>query len=95
MMTKYLIVDYEKMGEALNVKTQYLADNIPNSSIDVISWCSLPFDSVKNNEFRNEVSDIFYKACAYVHPSKKQIDEQLTNYEKGTYIGFETVKMIH
>jgi len=94
MMTKYLTVDYEKMGESITVKTQYLADNIPRSSIDVIDRCSLPFTATKNEELRGEVTDLFKKACAYVHPSKKQVDEQLKNYDKGAYIGFETVKMI-
>lgn len=94
MMTKYLTVDYDQMGKSITIKTQYLADHIPNSSIDVIDRCSLPFSISQNKELRDEVTDLFKKACAYVHPSKKQIDEQLKNYDEGLYIGFETVKMI-
>jgi len=94
MMTKYIIVDYEKMGESLATKTQYLKDSIPNSSIDVIDQYSPPLQGTKNAEFKAEVKDFFYKACDYVHPSKKQIDEQIKNYEKGNTIGFESSKML-
>lgn len=94
MMTKYVIVDYEKMGESLSVKTTYLKEEIPNSSIEVINQYAPPLSSVKNDEFKAEVKDFFYKACAYVHPSKKQIDEQIKNYESGNDIGYESAKML-
>jgi hypothetical protein len=94
MTTKYLIVDQEKMGQPLSVKTQYLADNIPNSSIEVIDRLSTPFDATLDKQFKDEVKDLFYKACAYVHPSKRQIEEQIDNYSKGVHIGFETAKML-
>jgi hypothetical protein len=94
MITKYVIVDYEKMGEKLEVKTQYLKDEIPNSSIEIINKYSTPFAEPVASTFRSEVKDFFYKACAYVHPSKKQIDEQLSNFERGNTIGFESAKMI-
>ncbi len=94
MTVKYLLVDQVKSGAGINEKTQYLTDNIPNSSIEVVDRLSLPFDAGKNQEFMNEVKDIFYKSCAYVHPSKKQIEEQLANYSKGNTIGFETAKSL-
>jgi len=94
MTVKYLVVDQEKMGEQLSVKTQHLADNIPNSSIEVIDRLSTPFDTITDKQFKDEVKDMFYKACAYVHPSKRQIDEQVDNYSKGIHIGFETAKTL-
>jgi hypothetical protein len=94
MTTKYLIVDQEKMGQNLSVKTQYLADEIPNSSIEVIDRLSTPFDSTLDKQYKDEVKDFFYKACAYVHPSKRQIEEQIDNYTKGLHIGFETARML-
>lgn len=94
MMTKYVIVDYAKMGKSLTTKIQYLKDSIPNSSIDIIDEYTSPLSGIKNDEFKAEVKDFFYKACAYVHPSKKQLDEQVKNYKKGTTIGFESAKMI-
>lgn len=94
MMAKYVIVDYAKMGKSLIVKTEYLRSDIPNSSIEIIDRYNPPFSDKLNQEFRNEIKDFFYKACAYVHPSKRQIDEQINNYENGNTIGFESAKML-
>jgi hypothetical protein len=94
MMTKYVIVDYSKMGENLTIKTTYLKENIPNSSIEIIDQYITPLSATKNDEFKAEVKDFFYKACAYVHPSKKQIDEQIKNYENGNHTGYESTKML-
>lgn len=94
MTVKYLVVDQEKMGKQLSEKTQHLANNIPSSSIEVIDRLSTPFETTIDKQFKDEVKDMFYKACAYVHPSKRQIDEQVDNYSKGIHIGFETAKML-
>lgn len=94
MVTKYVIVDYAKMGQNLAAKTKYLEEEIPNSSIEVVVEYSTPFAEPVASSFRNEVKDFFYKACAYVHPSKKQLEEQLNNFEKGNTIGFESAKML-
>lgn len=94
MITKYLIVDQKKVGEGIKIKTQYLANNIPNSSIDIIDLLSTPFNASIEHEFKTEIKDIFYNACAYVHPSNLQIDIQIENYNKGINIGFETAKML-
>lgn len=94
MTTKYLVVDQEKMGTPLAEKTAYLQSNIPNSSIEVVDRITTPFDPAIDEQFKNEVKDIFYKACAYVHPSKKQLEEQLARNSSGATIGFETAKML-
>lgn len=94
MITKYVIVDYAKIGESFQVKSDYLNDEIPNSSIEVIDNYQTPFSSDLKNEFKNEVKDFFYKSCSYVHPSKRQIDEQIRNYEMGNTIGFESAQML-
>lgn len=93
MITKYVIVDYAKMGESFGIKTQYLQDEIPNSSIEIVMDYSTPFSSPTKEQFQSEVKDFFRKACAYVHPSKRQIDEQVANYQRGNTIGFESAKM--
>jgi len=93
MITKYVIVDYAKMGESFEIKTQYLKDEIPNSSIEIVMDYSTPFSSATKEQFQSEVKDFFRKACAYVHPSKRQIDEQVANYQRGNTIGFESAKM--
>lgn len=93
MTTKYVLVDYAKMGENFQVKTEYLRDEVPNSSIEVIDDYATPFSGDLKNEFKSEVKDFFYKSCAYVYPSKRQFDEQIKNYERGNFIGFESAKM--
>lgn len=93
MTLKYLIVDQEQQGKTLREKTQYLNDEVPNSSIDVTERVYLPFEAGVNQEFIGDVKDVFYKACAFVHPSQQQIEEQIRNYERRSYIGFETPKM--
>jgi hypothetical protein len=94
MITKYVIVDYAKMRDSFEIKTRYLKENIPNSSIEIVTEYSTPFSTPIKENFQNEIKDFFYKACAYVHPSKKQIDEQINNYRKGHSIGFESAKML-
>lgn len=93
MITKYVVVDYAKMGDTFETKTDYLKNEIPNSSIDIVNDYSTPFSTSFNEDFQSEIKDFFFKACAYVHPSKKQIDEQINNYKKGNTIGFESAKM--
>jgi hypothetical protein len=94
MITKYVLVDYAKMGESFQVKIDYLKDEVPNSSIEVIEDYQTPFSGDLKKAFKNEVKDFFYKSCAYVHPSKRQIDEQMRNFENGNTIGFESAKML-
>lgn len=43
------------MGEKLTIKTQYLKDSIPNSSIDIIDQYTPPLSVEKNDEFKTEV----------------------------------------
>lgn len=93
MITKYVIVDYAKMDESFEIKTQFLKNKIPNSSIEIVMKYSTPFSSPIKEQFQNEIKDFFRKSCAYVHPSKRQIDEQVTNYQRGNTIGFESAKM--
>jgi hypothetical protein len=92
MLVKYLIVDQELSGKALKEKTEYLSTNIPNASIDVIERMGTYFDKSNDLEFKSEITDFFYKSCAYVHPSQRQIEEQISKYDKGFSIGFESAK---
>lgn len=93
MITKYVIADFDNMGQKLEIKLKYLHENIPNSSIEIIENYQTPFQLQLATIFKNEVKDFFYKSCAYVHPSKKQFDEQMSNYSSGNSIGFESAKM--
>ncbi len=93
-VVKYLVVDQEQIGKALTDKMAYLGTAIPNSSIEVVDRMTTPFNPATDQEFKNEIKDLFYKACAYVHPSQRQIEEQIANYDKGNHLGFETTKML-
>ena len=92
MSVKYLVVDQELMGKTITEKTSYLSSNIPNSSIEVIERAKTYFEPATELSLKNEITDFFYKSCAYVHPSQRQIGEQLDKYKKGLHIGFESAK---
>ncbi|MHB9152956.1 MAG: hypothetical protein ACYC2S_09885 [Spirochaetales bacterium] len=94
LSVKSVGVDYLMMGKSIEEKTTFLETSVPNSSIEFIDNYSLPFDESGNDQFRSEIKDFFYKACAYVHPSGKQFKERLERVKKGTYIGFDTAKML-
>lgn len=94
MSTKYLVIDQEMMGKTIKEKTHYLRTRIPNSSIDVTERLLTYFDSELDKQFKDEIRDFYYKACAYVHPSQKQIEEQLRNYDNGFMLGFESAKSL-
>jgi len=94
LVTKYVIIDYALMGRSLADKRRYLLDQIPNSSIEVVDRYATPFPPAGQAGFRNEVKDFFYKACAYVHPSKKQLDEQIRNRSSGNTMGYESTAML-
>lgn len=94
MVVKYLVVDQEKPKDKIGVKIQYLASDIPNSSIEVVDRMCTAFNADLDKQMKDEIKDLFYKSCAYVHPSPKQINEQLSNYSKGIHVGFETAKML-
>ena len=94
LVIKAVITDFNMMGKSLDEKLDYLYKVIPNSSIDIIDDFTLPFTKTLNTKYKAEVKDIFYKSCAYVHPSKKQFSERLKNSKLGNYIGFDTAKML-
>lgn len=95
MMTKYVVVDWDLMTKKckLEDKVKYLA-TLPNSSISVIEKVTPPLPTQVVKEFQDEVTDFFYKACAFVHPSKEQLEQQLTAYGRGNTIGFESTEML-
>ncbi len=94
LTTKNVIVDYRLMGKNLSSKIDYLHSDIASSSIEAIETFVPPFDNKINAEFIAEVKDFFRKACAYIHPSRKQFKDRIANYEKGNTIGFEPAKML-
>lgn len=76
MMTKYVIVDYVKMGKSFNIKTNYLKENIPNSSIEIIDQYTPPLSADKNEEFKAEVKDFFIKRVVmFIHQKNKLMNK--------------------
>jgi len=93
---KYLYVDQHAEGieflAKLKERLAFLETNV-NSSIDVREELKLaalhPADA---KQFVDELYDIYRDCCAYVHVSRRQIEERLNMVEKGRFLGFETAE---
>jgi hypothetical protein len=93
---KYLYVDQQTEGgktiPKLTKRLDFLDANV-NSSIDVREQLKLnalhPSDA---KQFIDELYDIYRDCCAYVHVSRRQIEERLKLIEKGRSYGFETAE---
>jgi hypothetical protein len=93
---KYLYVDQHAKGmeslAKLPERLAFLETNV-NSSIDVreeLKLAALHPDDAK--QFVDELYDIYRDCCAYVHVSRRQIEERLDMVEKGRSLGFETAE---
>lgn len=88
---KNLYVDQQLPNAMLQDRVTFLHDKVDRSSISMAGQIQLGgFDANKAKEFTDELADLYYKACAYIHPSKRQIEEQLALAEDGRAYGFET-----
>ncbi|MBE9155984.1 hypothetical protein IQ265_03930 [Nodosilinea sp. LEGE 06152] len=93
---KYLYVDQHTEGieslAKLSERLTFLETNV-NSSIDVreeLKLSALHPDDAK--QFIDEIYDIYRDCCAYVHLSRRQIEERLDMVKRGRSLGFETAK---
>lgn len=93
-IVKYYKADMTVQEGSLRDKIIFLRNEIPNSSIDIVSDINIGGLAGLASNFKNEIKDTFIKSCAYVHPSESQIKERLSNYEKGNTIGFESITQI-
>ena len=88
---KQLFVDQQKPGESFEDRLQFLHDEVDRSSISMVEQLQLSaFDEVGAKEFYDELTDLYYKQCAFIHPSRRQIEEMVTRAEAGKPLGFET-----
>lgn len=94
LILKALYVDQVKGKAPLTEKIAFLHTDVHRSSIDLVDQINLPFQQTEKKEFLNDLSLYYSNICEYVHPSKKQIDEQVLNYERDNTIGFESTKML-
>ncbi len=93
---KYLYVDQHAKGmespAKLMERLAFLETNV-NSVIDVredLKLAALHSDDAK--QFVDELYDIYRDCCAYVHVSRRQIEERLDMADKGRLIGFVTAE---
>jgi hypothetical protein len=88
---KQLYVDQQNPKGSLDDKLAFLQNEVDRSSINMIGDLKLEaFNGPTKKEFYDEVTDFYYKSCAYVHPSRRQIDEMVNLAETGKAMGFET-----
>jgi hypothetical protein len=91
---KYLFVDQQtesgKPLAKLDERLDYLQANV-DSSIDVREQLKLHLFHLDDaKQFVDELYDAYRECCAYVHVSRRQIEERLKLAEAGRSLGFET-----
>jgi hypothetical protein len=91
---KYLFVDQQtesgKPLTKLDERLDYLQANV-DSSVDVRLQLKLHlFHPDDAKQFVAELYDAYRECCAYVHVSRRQIEERLQLAEAGRSLGFET-----
>jgi hypothetical protein len=90
---KNLFVDQQKPAESIEKRLEFLLKEVDNSSISMADQLALgAFDPPTKKLFIDEMNDVYYKMCAYVHPSSRQIEEQIVLAEAGKAYGFETAE---
>lgn len=94
---KYLYVDQQtKNGRSIAKLTErldFLDEKVPSSSIEIRKELNLHgFHPDDAKQFIDEINDIYRDCCAYVHVSRRQIEERLKLHEQGQSFGFESAK---
>lgn len=92
---KNLYVDQEMNKQrplpTLEERLDYLHNHVDRSSIDMREHLALgAFDAATSKQFIDELNDVYRECCAYVHVSRRQIEERLELAELGRGFGFET-----
>ncbi|NOT06487.1 MAG: hypothetical protein HOP27_17990 [Anaerolineales bacterium] len=89
---KNLFVDQKAPTRNFEEKVMFLHEQVPRSSISVVDDLYMPFDDELKTTFIADIKGIYSRACAYVHPSKIQVDERVSLASIDVYIGFERPK---
>lgn len=94
---KNLYVDQQMQGRkplpSLAERLDFLHVHVDRSSIDMREHLQLAaFDAPTQKQFIDELNDVYRDCCAYVHPSRRQIEERLDLAEQGRSSGFETAE---
>lgn len=78
---------------SLAERIDFLHNHVDRSSIDMREHLQLAaFDAPIRKQFIDELNDVYRECCAYVHPSRRQIEERLELAELGRSSGFETAE---
>jgi hypothetical protein len=92
---KYLLVDQRLPSSDFSNKLQFLKDNVPRSSVDIVDDLVLSgLSAAEQTSLKSEVKDIYAKLSAFVHPSITQIQEDIERYRRGEHLGFESAKEV-
>lgn len=89
---KNLYVDQKTPSSNFDDKIVFFHEQVPPSSISVVDDLDLPLSAENKALFIADIKGIYSTACAYVHPSKTQIDERVRLARVEAYIGFERPK---
>lgn len=92
---KYLYIDQQPNLTTIDDRLEFLEKNVSssknNSSIDMRQELKLeamhPSDA---SQFMDEIYDAYRNCCAYVHVSRRQIEERLQYNIEGRSLGMET-----
>lgn len=86
---KNLYVDQKTPSGDFHQKVMFLHEQVPPSSISVVDELNLPLDVESRRSLIADIKGMYSRACAYVHPSKTQIDERVRLASEEAYVGFE------
>ncbi len=94
-VSKHVYADLKLMGKPLAEKINYLADDIPSSSVSFVEDFRLnSYSDSGNKALMDEIRSRYSYLCRYVHRSAEQVDESLRQLAKGISPGFETPKQL-
>ncbi len=86
---KYVYVDTTIDGP-LEDRIKFLHDKVPQSSVEMIDQVHVGFEEPLAQQFIADVKQLYSELCAYVHPSKAQIESLLNAELAGGRLRFDT-----
>ena len=88
---KQLFVDQQRPTDTFVEKLSFLHDKVDPSSISMVGELRLDaLSAVDAKELCDELTDVYYKQCAYIHPSRRQSAEMVALAEAGKPLGFDS-----
>jgi hypothetical protein len=88
---KYVSVDTTVDGP-LEERIRFLHEKVPPSSIGMVDDVHVGFNGPFAQQFTADVKQLYSELCAYVHPSKEQINSLLNAELVGGRMRFDTAR---